>query len=56
MVIVINKGADKKEIDKALKKIGKQSKKPKLTDFFGKLKNSFGDGLEYQKKIRNEWD
>jgi len=25
-------------------------------DFFGKMKGKFGDGVFYQKKIRNEWD
>ena len=56
MVIVINKEADKEEIKAALKKIGKNKNKPKLVDFFGKLKGAFGDGLDYQKKLRNEWD
>lgn len=56
MVIVINKKTAKEEVKAALKKIKKSSNKPTLTDFFGKLKGAFGDGLEYQKKLRNEWD
>ena len=56
MVVVINKDTDKEEVRAALEKIKKASKKPKLTDFYGKLKGTFGDGLDYQKKLRNEWD
>ena len=49
MVAIINKETDKKQIEKS-------RKKKKLTDFFGKLKGHFGDGLEYQCKLRDEWD
>jgi hypothetical protein len=56
MVITIDKNADKTQIDAALKKLEKNKKKIKLADFFGKLKGHFGDGAEYQKKMRNEWD
>ncbi len=56
MVIVVNKETKEKEIKDALRKIDRQSKKSKLSDFFGALPDVFGDGLKYQKKIRNEWD
>ena len=56
MVVVINKKTEKKEVKAALKKIVENSEKPKLADFFGKLKGVYGDGLNYQKKLRNEWD
>jgi hypothetical protein len=26
-----------------------------LRDYYGKLKNTFGDALQYQKNIRDEW-
>jgi len=55
MVITINKDTKAEEIEEALKKLPK-SKKKSLRSFYGKLKGTFGDGLEYQKKIRNEWD
>jgi hypothetical protein len=29
--------------------------KKKLSDFYGKMPNLYGDGLTYQKKVRNEW-
>jgi len=55
MVIKINKDTKAEELDEALKKLQK-SKKKDLSSFYGKLKGVFGDGLEYQKKIRDEWD
>jgi hypothetical protein len=36
------------------KKLGTE-KKESLKDYFGRLPDTFGDGLEYQKKARNEW-
>ena len=57
MVITIKKGETKKEIEAAVKRLGKKrSSKPALADFYGKLKGKFGDGLTYQKQLRNEWD
>ena len=55
MVITINKDTKAEEIDNELKKLKKTNKKS-LSSFYGKLKGAFGDGLAYQKKIRNEWD
>jgi hypothetical protein len=55
MVITINKDTKPEEIDKELKKLQK-SKKKSLISFYGKLKGAFGDGMEYQRKIRDEWD
>ena len=26
-----------------------------IKDYYGKLEGAFGDGLEYQKKVRNDW-
>ncbi|MEP6614105.1 MAG: hypothetical protein ABJA76_19515 [Mucilaginibacter sp.] len=55
MVITINKDTKTEEINEALKKLPK-TKKKSMKSFYGKLKGTFGDGLEYQKNIRNEWD
>ncbi|WP_259068176.1 hypothetical protein HDF24_08215 [Mucilaginibacter sp. X4EP1] len=55
MVITVNKDTQSEEIEKALKKMQK-SKKKTLLSFYGKLKGTFGDGMDYQKTIRNEWD
>ncbi|BAU52907.1 hypothetical protein [Mucilaginibacter gotjawali] len=55
MVITTNKDTKPEELDEALKKMQK-SKKKKLSSFYGKLKGVFGDGLEYQKKLRDEWN
>jgi hypothetical protein len=57
MVVIIKKDATKEDIEKAIKMLDESlPKKQRLADFYGKLKGVFGDGLEYQKKIRNEWD
>ncbi|WP_421940938.1 hypothetical protein [Pedobacter sp.] len=56
MVILIDKNSDKKTIEAALKKIKVDKKNLKLSDFAGKLKGVFGDGVDFQKKVRNEWD
>jgi hypothetical protein len=56
MVITIKKGETKKDIEAAVKRLKKKANQPKLSDFYGKLKGKFGDGLTYQKKIRDEWD
>jgi len=55
MVITINKNTKAEEINEALKKMNKPKKKG-LSSFYGKLKGAFGDGLTYQKKIRDEWN
>ncbi len=55
MVVTITKETSKEEITELLKKL-KSSNKKGLKDFYGKLKGVFGDGLAYQKRIRNEWD
>jgi len=56
MVITIKKDAKAKEIEAAVKSLEKSQKGKKLTSFYGKLKGVYGDALEYQKKVRNEWD
>ncbi len=54
MVVTIKKGEGKKEIEAAIKRLNKnRPSKPSLVDFYGKLKGKFGDGLKYQKELRN---
>ncbi|WP_156088761.1 hypothetical protein [Mucilaginibacter pedocola] len=55
MVITIDKDAKVEDINKQLKKLQKP-KKANLSNFYGKMKGAFGDGLAYQKKLRDEWD
>jgi len=55
MVITINKDTKADEIDEELKKLQKPKKKG-LSSFYGKLKGAFGDGMAYQKKVRDEWN
>ena len=56
-VVRIPSGSKPKDVRKALEKFRKLRKKGKrtLSDFYGKLPNVFGDGMTYQKKIRNAW-
>lgn len=56
MVIVISKKSGKKQIADALKQLQKNKNNIALADFYGKLKGQFGDGINYQRKIRDEWD
>lgn len=54
MVITIKKDTPPEEVKKILEQIkSERKKKVALSDFFGKLPN-IGDGLAYQKKVRNE--
>jgi hypothetical protein len=55
MVIEIKRNASPDEVRRILKKRkATGNKKKRLASFFGKLPN-IGDGLKYQKKVRNEW-
>lgn len=54
MVVVVKKGLGKKKLDEALQKI-KYIKKFNSKRHLGKVKWDM-DALEFQKKIRNEWD
>ncbi len=57
MVINIKRGESRKEIEAAIKRLEKKRQpKSSLVDFYGKLKGQFGDGLKFQKDLRNEWD
>ena len=58
MIIELKKNATRKEIEKALKDIqlaGKKKGKGNAARFFGINPNEV-DGLEFQKKVRKEWD
>jgi hypothetical protein len=58
VIVKISKNSSRDDTRLALQRLLKKSanrKKKSLKDFFGKLPNAFGDGLEYQKKVRNEW-
>ncbi|MEO9885192.1 MAG: hypothetical protein ABJR05_00540 [Balneola sp.] len=54
MTIVIKKNDDIKEIKKKLR-LSNSGKKMDASKYAGKIKLTF-DPLEYQKKIRAEWD
>jgi len=58
VIVKISKNNSPQDTKTALEKLAKKTEKRKtktLKDYFGKLPGAFGDGLEYQKKVRNEW-
>lgn len=57
MVVKISSKNSSEDTRKVLTKLAKSrgKKKKKLSDFYGKMPGSYGDGLAYQKKLRNEW-
>jgi hypothetical protein len=54
-VLKISSKNKPEEIRKAIRKLAPKKKKKKLIDFLGKLPGAYGEGLAYQKKVRNEW-
>jgi hypothetical protein len=57
MTIHINSNSSPNDLEKELKKLSESKKNSNsLAQFAGKLKGVFGDGLDYQKKLRNEWN
>lgn len=56
-IIKITKNSKAEETRKELERLAQKDnvKKP-LKDFFGQMPDVYGDGLHYQKKMRNEWD
>ena len=55
MVTVIKKGTSKEEIRKRVNEVVSKSPKKSIKKFAGTLKTAI-DPLEYQLKIRNEWE
>lgn len=58
VIIRIKKNNTERSAQKELNKLKNSTAKKQgktLEDFYGKLPNAFGDGMPYQKKIRNEW-
>lgn len=54
MIIEIKKPVTKEKVQQALTRIAKEGKKKSLRKHFGKLKRGL-NGVDYQKKMRNEW-
>lgn len=57
MIVKISAKNSSEDTRKVLNKLAKSrgKKKKKLSDFYGIMPGSYGDGLDYQKKVRNEW-
>lgn len=59
VVLEISKTKTVEENKSALQKLlgkGKLKQSKKLSDFYGKLKKTYGDALAYQKSVRHEWE
>jgi hypothetical protein len=57
-VVKISKHSKPQDARKALDKLAEKGrKKPRktLADYYGKMPGIYGDGLTYQKKVRDEW-
>jgi hypothetical protein len=57
MVVKISAKSNSQQTQRALQKLAKNrtKKKKTLANFYGKMQGVYGDGLDYQKKVRNEW-
>jgi len=56
-IIKISKHSKVEETRGKLEMLAKKNKpKSALKKFYGQLPGAYGDGLAYQKKLRNEWD
>lgn len=54
MTIEIKAPVTKEKVKKAIDKLAKDSPRKTLKQHFGQLKRNI-DGLDYQKKVRDEW-
>lgn len=53
-LIVIKRTSTRKHLNEALRKL-KSRKKFNAKKYLGTVKDIFGDAIEYQKKLRDEW-
>lgn len=60
MTVYIKKTDTIEQMNRKIEKVLRAKRKPKKIfdpyKYLGKLKGVYGDGLEYQKKIRDEWE
>jgi hypothetical protein len=58
MIVRISSKDKPEKTRKALEKLAtaRRKKGRTLADFYGKLPGIFGNGLTYQKKVRDEWE
>jgi len=53
-LIVIKRTSTRKQLNDALRKI-KSRKKFNAKKYLGSIKTVFGDAIDYQRKLRDEW-
>ncbi len=59
MTVYIKKTDTVEQMNRKIARVMRAGKKKKgfpAHKFLGKLKGVYGDGLEYQKKMRDEWE
>ena len=62
MTVILKKTDTIEEKNRKIEKVMRAGSKNKskqafdINKYFGKVKGVYGDGLEYQKKIRDEWE
>ncbi len=57
-IVKISKHSKPQDARKALAKLAEKTRKKTgktLADYYGKMPGFYGDGLTYQKKLRDEW-
>ncbi len=58
IIVKVNRKTKPGAVQKALKKLAKKNIKADrktIADFYGALPKVYGDGLKFQKKLRDEW-
>lgn len=53
-LIVIKRTSTRKQLNEALRKI-KSRKKFNAKKYLGSIETAFGDAIDYQRKLRDEW-
>ena len=53
-LIVIKRSSTRKQLNEALRKL-KSRKKFNAKKYLGTIKDAFGDAIEYQRTLRDEW-
>jgi cellobiose-specific phosphotransferase system component IIA len=53
-LIIIKRTSTRKQLNEALRKL-KNRKRFNAKKYLGSIKDAFGDAVEYQSKLRDEW-
>ena len=53
-LIIVKRTSTRKQLNEALRKL-KNRKRFNAKKYLGSIKDTFGDAVEYQSKLRDEW-